>query len=311
MAKPRNKVLDYLTYLAMRAMVMFLHMFGPHCSYVLAGWAGDLLWRFDRKHRCRAVEHLRRSFPDWTEEHINDVGKASMRSVVYLAVEMLFTTRLITPETWRRHVRLNNVDEMIRVMLERKSGAIFVTGHFGNWEVLGYTIATVGFPNYAVARPMDNPYINQWVLGVREKQGLRIIDKKGAMGSLDDILQAGGCLGFIADQDAGRKGAFVDFFGRPASTFKAIALLAMRHEAPILVGYARRLDTFFNFEIGVQRIIFPCEWAEKDDPMIWITQEYTLAIEQLARGAPEQYLWAHRRWKHRPKGSPAAVDGIA
>ncbi len=118
MAKPRNKVLDYLTYLAMRAMVMFLHMFGPHRSYVLAGWAGDLLWRFDRKHRRRAIEHLRRSFREWSDEHINRVGKASMRSVAYLAVEMLFTTRLITPETWRRHVRLNNVDEMIRVMLD-------------------------------------------------------------------------------------------------------------------------------------------------------------------------------------------------
>ena len=311
MAKPRNKVLDYLTYLAMRTMVMFLHMFGPHCSYVLAGWAGNMIWRFDRKHRHRASEHLRLSFPDWNQERIEKVGRASMRSIAYLAVEMLFTTRLITPDTWAKHVRFKNVREMIRLMLERKSGVIFVTAHFGNWEVLGYTVATAGFANIAVARPLDNPYINQWVLGVRENRGLRIIDKKGAAGSLDDMLEASECISFIADQDAGRKGTFVDFFGRPASTFKAIALLAMRHEAPVLVGYAQRLDTYFNFEIGIQRIITPADWADQADPMTWITQEYTMAIEQIARSEPEQYLWAHRRWKHRPKGMPKAEGGIA
>jgi KDO2-lipid IV(A) lauroyltransferase len=103
----------------------------------------------------------------------------------------------------------------------------------------------------------------------------------------------------------------VDFFGRKASTYKSIALLAMRHNVPILVGYGRRLDEQYHFALGVHRAIHPDQWADKDDPMRWITQEYTTALEEIIRTAPEQYLWGHRRWKHRPPGEEPTPDGIA
>ena len=95
----------------------------------------------------------------------------------------------------------------------------------------------------------------------------------------------------------------MDFFGRKASTYKIIALLAREYNLPIVVGYGRRLDENYHFELGIQRMILPHEWADKEDPVMWITQEYTTALEQVVRSAPEQYLWVHRRWKHRPKGS--------
>ena len=115
-------------------------------------------------------------------------------------------------------------------------------------------------------------------------------------------LEAGAALCFIADQNAGHKGLFVDFFGRPASTYKSIGLLAIRHEVPVIVGCARRLSDRFDYEIEVNRIINPEEWAGRDDPLLWITQEYTRAIEDFIRVDPSQYLWVHRRWKTRPKG---------
>ena len=118
-------------------------------------------------------------------------------------------------------------------------------------------------------------------------------------------------VGFIADQDAGRTGAFVDFFGRKASTYKAIALLAMEHQVLIVVGYGRRIKEQYGFELGVRRIIYPGEWRDRPDPMMWITREYTLALEEIIRQAPEQYLWVHRRWKHRPRGEERGKDGIA
>jgi KDO2-lipid IV(A) lauroyltransferase len=118
-------------------------------------------------------------------------------------------------------------------------------------------------------------------------------------------------VAFVADQDAGRKGVFVDFFGRPASTYKSIALMAMQFSAPIVVGYGKRLGEDFRFELGVARVIEPHEWAGRDDPVRWITQEYTRALEETVRAAPEQYLWVHRRWKHRPKGEPQPEDGVA
>jgi len=196
-------------------------------------------------------------------------------------------------------------------MLERKTPLIYVSGHFGNWEVVGYNMGALGFPMTAVARPLDNPFISRYIYGIRARRGMTILDKKGAAEQAGDLLANKGLLSFIADQDAGRKGCFVDFFGRKASTYKSIALLAMQYGAPIVVGYGRRLDEEYHFALGIQRVIHPHEWADKPDPMRWITQEYTRALEEVVRSAPEQYLWTHRRWKHRPKGEPEAPDGIA
>ncbi len=311
MAKPRNNVLDYLTYLAVRIFAMYVHMFGVRTNYRTARWIGDLLYTFDRRHRLRTMQHLKLSFPDWDERKIHRVAKASMRNMVYLALEVLFTTRLITPVRWRQHVRLSNMAETVRLMLRRESGLILVIGHFGNWEIAGYTLAALGFPSVVVMRPLDNPYLNRYLLDIRCNAGLDILYKKGATGSMDEVLDNKGMLGFVADQDAGRKGLFVDFFGRPASHYKAIALMAMRHNAPIIVGYGRRLDEAFHFELGTHRIIYPHQWAQADDPLLWITQQYSQAMEELIRKAPGQYLWSHRRWKHRPDGGAPGPDGVA
>jgi KDO2-lipid IV(A) lauroyltransferase len=309
--KQRNPVADYLVYLGARLLVMFMHMFRPETNYVTARLLGNLMSRFDRRHRRRAEEHLRISFPDWPVSKRRSVARASLRNLVYLAVEFLFTTRRITPGLWRRHVVPHNMQESLRLLLERRTGMIFLTGHFGNWEVVGYTMAALGFPNTAIARRLDNPYLDAYVMDQRQKHGMTILDKRGASSVAPDVLDAKGAVSFIADQDAGKKGLFVDFFGRPASTYKAIALLAIRHRVPIIVGFGKRLGKDYRFEIGVHRIIHPRDWAEQDDPLTYITQQYTAALEEIIRAAPQQYLWVHRRWKHRPGGLEPGPDGIA
>ncbi|MBI5722832.1 MAG: lysophospholipid acyltransferase family protein [Planctomycetes bacterium] len=311
MAKPRNKMLDLLAYLGMRIFVMFVHMFGFRANYRTAAIIGNLMYRFDKRHRRRGLEHLRRSFPDWDETRRHAVLKASMRNLIYLGIEVMFTTRLITPGRWRRHVKLTKADEALKIVTERKTGLVVATPHFGNWEVLGYTLATIGYPMTAVARPLDNPYLNNYVLGVRERNGLDILFKKGATQTMDEIIENKGVVGFIPDQDAGRRGIFVNFFGRLASTYKSLGLLAIRHNVPIVIGSARRLDEIYHFELYIQRVIHPHEWADKPDPLRWVTQEWNTAFEQVIRTAPEQYLWLHRRWKHRPPGEEPAPDGIA
>jgi KDO2-lipid IV(A) lauroyltransferase len=104
---------------------------------------------------------------------------------------------------------------------------ILVTGHFGNWEMMGYSMAAMGFPPTAVARPLDNPYLNDHILALRQRTGLKILFKEGMTDEAMADLRRGRPLGLIADQDAGRRGFFVDFFGRPASTYKSIGLWAM------------------------------------------------------------------------------------
>lgn len=309
--KTRNKYKDYAAYMMLRLFATILYVFPLRANYRTARFIGNMLYKYLKKNRERAERHIRLSFPEWDDARVDEVTRKSMHSMVYLGLEFLYTTRLIRPGTWRKHIKLNNMGDALKLLLKREKGIVFLTGHFGNWEVVGYTMAALGFPNTAIARNLDNPYINNFVLGQRQARGMTILDKRGATGEIPGLIENKGAVSFIADQDAGRKGMFVDFFGRKASTYKSIALLAMHHEVPVVVGYGVRLNASFNFEIGIEDIIYPADWADEENPMEYITQRYTKALEDAIRRAPEQYLWSHRRWKHRPRGEEQPVDGIA
>jgi KDO2-lipid IV(A) lauroyltransferase len=309
MAKQRNDVLDRLTYFALRVVSMFMHAWPVELNLGVARFIGNVMYAVDKKHRDRALGNLRRSFPDMPERQREQMARRSMQQLVMLGVDVIFTTRLLHLDTWARYVRLSNFHDVLKLLLTRNQGLIMLTGHYGNWEILGYVLATLGFDTTSIARPLDNPYVNDWLLGVRERKGQRIIDKKGATGDVTTILGQGGTVCFIADQNAGSKGIFVDFFGRKASTYKSIGLLAMEYDVPVVVGYARRAEDKFLFDVGVQDIIWPDDWKSQDDPLRYITQRYTKGIEDFVRTDPGQYLWVHRRWKTRPKGEePEAFD---
>jgi KDO2-lipid IV(A) lauroyltransferase len=307
--KPRNDLVDRLQYVALRVVSMILHSFPVDANLQTAKLIGTVMHRLDRRHRERALANLRRSFPEMSERRRQHLAERSMQDLVMLAVEVLFTTRLIHIDTWAKYVELDNFREVVGLLLRKDQGLIMLTGHYGNWEILGYLLATLGFNTTSIARPLDNPYVNEWLLGVRERQGQRIIAKSGATTEVIDVLSKKGAVGFIADQNAGSKGIFVEFFGRQASTYKSIGLIAMQYEVPVVIGYARRDGTRFHFHVGVQDIIYPAEWTAQADPLRYITQRYTKAIEDTVRAEPGQYLWVHRRWKTRPKGEePESYD---
>ncbi len=298
--RPTRKTLDWLVYLAVRLYCMIAQMFPINVNLRTARWLGWLWYRVMRRHRERAREHLRLAFGHTlSDRQLERLARKSMQQMTMMAVELLFTPRLINEWTWPRYVRLKNLREGLEILLDGR-GAVMLTGHYGNWELLGFTLAALGFDMTAVMRPLDNPYLNDYLMAQRQKRGLQLLYKKGATATADDILDNGGVLCFIADQNAGHKGLFVDFFGRLASTYKSIGLLALRHNVPVVVGYARRLSPRFEYEIGISRIIRPEEWHGREDELMWITREYSKAMEAFIREAPEQYLWIHRRWKSRP-----------
>ncbi len=307
--KKQNLFIAYIQYLALRFLVIFLYLFDIQTNLNTACFLGRLLWKYYHRGRKRALDNLRASFPEKSEQWICQTGRRSFEHIVMLAIDVLFTPRLVKKYNWRDYSRYKNVERAKWLMKEGK-GLLLVTGHYGNFEIIGYLMALFGFNIYSIARPLDNKFISNYLYGVRERTGQKIIDKKGAAELMGNISSSGATLCFIADQDAGQKGLFVDFFGRKASTYKSIGLLAITYNLPIVVGYSRRIDNRFYFEMRATRIILPEEWADKDDPLRWVTSEYTRAIEQFAREDPTQYWWVHRRWKHRPKEESGDIDPV-
>jgi KDO2-lipid IV(A) lauroyltransferase len=298
--KKNNLIADWLGYIALRILVVFLSFFNIKTNLSTACFLGRLLWKYYHRGRNRALENLRASFPEKSEQWIWQTGQRSFEQIAMLAMDVLFTPKLVKRHNWRDYSSYKNVEKVKWLMQEGK-GLLMVTAHYGNFEIIGYILGLFGFNIYSVARPLDNKFISRYLYGVRERVGQKILDKKGAAKQMGEIVSSGATLCLIADQDAGRKGIFVDFFGRKASTYKSIGLLAITNKIPIVVGCSRRIDNRFQFEIVVNRIIYPEEWENKSAPLEWITAEYTSAIEEFIREDPSQYWWLHRRWKHRPK----------
>ena len=298
--KKANPYTDWLQYAALRVLVIFLYLFDVETNLAFAAFLGRILWKFYHRGRKRALDNLRASYPDKDAAWYEQTGKRSFEHIAMLAVDVLFTPRLVKKHNWRQYSRFVTA-EQAKWLMKEGNGMLMVAAHYSNFEIMGYMLGLFGFNTYSIARPLDNRFINDYLYGVRQRAGQKIVDKKGAAEMMYRITGEGATLCFIADQDAGRKGIFVDFFGRKASTYKSIALLAATNNIPIGVSYSRRVDNKFFFEIGINRIIFPKEWKRRKDPIEWITAQYTKAIEDFVREDPSQYWWLHRRWKHRPK----------
>ena len=301
MARDQSALANWSQYLALRGLTSVIPCFSVEQNLRTAGAMGSVFYRLVKSRREGAKRNIALSFPEWSEDRVAEVAERSMEHMFQLfLVDALVMPRLITPASWPEYVRLHDVGPVID-RLTRREGTIFITGHCGNWELLGYALSVVGFPLSALARPLDNPLINHWVASVREARGLRLITKWGAASVVTDLIQKGGRVGFIADQNAGDQGLFVPFFGRLASTYKSIALIAMRYDVPIVAVHARRIDRHMHYEIKCHDAIFPEDWAGQPDPLYYVTARFARAIESMVRAAPEQYLWLHRRWKSRPR----------
>ncbi len=298
----RRRALTFLLeYLAVRGWSLLMNCFPVETNLRTARLLGRVWWTAMKRHRDRAMENLRPALgAAYSESELRRIARRSFEhfAQVYL-VELPMTPRLVTEWSWRRHVELGDVGPALRELIAGR-GAILLTAHFGNFELLGYTIARLGLPLTAIMRPLDNTLLNEFLVETRRSGGLSLLYKRGAMEAADAVVAGGGSLCFIADQDAGRKCVFAPFFGRKASWYKSIGLLAMSRRVPIIVGHAARVRRGFHYRVEIDRIIQPQEWESRRDSLQWVTETFARAMESAIRRHPEQYLWAHRRWKTRP-----------
>jgi KDO2-lipid IV(A) lauroyltransferase len=277
---------------------------------------------FNKRHIRRAVQNLDIAYPDWSPERKREMAIASYEHLMQLGVELAYTPRLVNHDGWSRQVRLGDVSGALTSLL-RGEPCILVTGHCGNWELVGYTVSMLGFPMQAVYRPLDLKPLDNWVRESRQKRGLTLVSKFGAVRELPEGLQRGVPAGLVADQNGGDYGVFVPFFGRLTSTYKSIGILAMQFNATVICGMARRLkpgeradgtNTIatigptpnddsrdgMNYVIELVDQFGPSDWESQPDRLYYITARYRRSIEKMVRRSPEQYLWMHRIWRSRP-----------
>jgi KDO2-lipid IV(A) lauroyltransferase len=294
--------LEYLAeYSAARLFILGAQSLPLPSALRLGEWAGRRMVSWTRRSFRTAVDNLLQAYPGMPQAEAEAMARRVYEHFGRATVEMAVADRLLTRSTYRDHVVLRN-EAVLRDVLAAGKGAIFVAAHLGPWEILGVMAPHLGIRLNTVYRPVKNPHIDRFMRRYRAAHGQTIIPKYGALPTLLRVLRRGGYIALLVDQHARDGGLWVPFFGRPAATTPAPALLALRTGAPILTSYARRLPGLYRFEMFCDEPIFVRPTGDRAADVRRATVEISRRLEQYVRQSPEQWLWPHRRWRTPPEG---------
>jgi KDO2-lipid IV(A) lauroyltransferase len=266
----------------------------------LVAWTGFL---FARRQRATGMQNLKMALPDLEEHERRQILRRCFSNLGRQLVEFSHFPALN---------KTNIADTVVYEGLEhyvaaakKGKGVLFLTGHFGAWELSAFAHSVYGYPLHIVVRSIDNPKVDQLVERYRTLSGNRPLAKKNAMRDILKALRSGETVGILIDQNTTREeGIFVDFFGVPAATTPVTATLALRTRAPVVPGLL-----IWDATLRKHRLRFdpPIPLIETGDPardVVENTRAFHAVLEKYIRQYPDQWLWIHRRWKTRPEGEP-------
>jgi KDO2-lipid IV(A) lauroyltransferase len=238
-----------------------------------------------------------------TPEERERIAWQSFESSIFITfAELLHMDQIYA--RWQEHFRFEGA-EIVDRFVERGQGFFVFGGHFGGWTSMASV--TLRFPRCPgfnmVARPQRNPYIQQLLEYLAGKFGGNIITTRGTGALIEERIKQGHLVGLYMDQESRRdQGIFVKFFGREASSHVVPGYLAWKNNIPLIPYWiVRERPGYFN-------VIFrePLQYELTDDVdenNRRVTQAIAAEVERTIREHPEQWLWAHNRWRRRPDGT--------
>ena len=187
----------------------------------------------------------------------------------------------------------------------RGKGVLFLTAHFGGWELSAFAHSLHGHWLHVVMRPMDNEYLDRLIQSYRTMHGNKTVNKDDFVRGLLAAMKAGETVGILMDTNmTPPQGVFVDFFGIPACTASGLARIALRTDAAVVPGFTIWDEALGKYRLRFDPAVELVRTGDLEADIVANTQNFTRVIEDYVRKYPEQWLWVHRRWKTRPEGQP-------
>jgi len=250
-------------------------------------------------------ENLQRAFPEKSQKEIKKLTVRTYQHFGRILSEFVRQDRL-TPEKLNSLVTTEN-RELLDQALAKNNGVVMLLGHFGNWELFGRWLGDQDYPMVALHRPQNNPLVDEYINSKRLSGRLRLISIFESTGAFIDELEQGNLLMMLADQDARKRGVFVNFFDIPSSTPRGAAVFAYRQKAPIILAFpVMKPDNTYHF---IFEELNPSEMGSSQ-AIRHILQQYMYRLQFHVSQHPEQYFWFHRRWKTQPVRQSAS-DSVA
>jgi KDO2-lipid IV(A) lauroyltransferase len=258
---------------------------------------GGAFYLFDRAHRRLALRNLAAAFAFRRESERRAIARGMFSHFGrLLAVLLKFST--MSPRQMLACVEFEGDERVVHAHAQGR-GVLLFTGHFGFWEINALVHALRIRPMAVLARPLDNPLLQDLLESVRTRTGNSVIYRRGAVRRVLRALAANQAVAVLIDQHIATADAvYVDFFNRPAATTSALAALALRTGAPVVPVFALPLPGG-RFRMVYEHPVEPPRGAD-EDAVREFTQRCTDVLEMYVRRSPELWLWMHRRWRDVP-----------
>jgi KDO2-lipid IV(A) lauroyltransferase len=264
------------------------------------GW---ILYLCDRPHRRVGLRNLALAFPEKSVAERRAILKESWRNLGRLVAEFCHMHTL-TPENISERVRFTDFahwQDLIRQC--QHSGALILTGHFGNWELLAHAHACYGFPVHIIHRRLRNPLIDDVIVHERARCGNKVIRKTTAGLEVRRAIRQKALIVAAVDQNAsGRLGVFVPFFSHLASTSSGLAGLALASGVPVIPAFLVREQGTWRHRIVILPPVEPVRTGNQEEDLRATTAKFTAVLQRMIEQYPDHWLWIHKRWKRRPDG---------
>lgn len=294
-----NKKLQHrIEWAAVRAARAALSVLPLRVATGIGAFAGWKAYRIFRIRRRVSIDNIMNSLPAVTGEREADrIACVSYMNFARSMIEFGMFHRL-TPEQVRDMVTFGGLRHL-DAALERGKGVVGFSGHLGNFELMGAALSAYGYPVKLLVGRQSNAMVDEQIVRLRQRHCLGVIRREEVPKAVFRALSDNVFVAMVADQDVRDSGVFVNFLGRPASTARGPAVFAIRRGAPVIAGFIRRTGNG-KHHAELLPPMWPDPALEGDEAVVELVQRYTNALSDAVRRHPEEYLWAHRRWKTSP-----------
>jgi KDO2-lipid IV(A) lauroyltransferase len=259
---------------------------------------GDFIYFCVPVRKAITLDHLELSFPDKSASERKKIARGTYQNFGMNIFEHLCIP-ILSKDDLRNIVKLADEDVLLKA-LERKRGVIIAGGHFGNWEYTSSAVAAYGYRLGVVVAELSNKYMDKKINEHREATNAVMIPKGASTRAVIKLLRDNGAVGMLMDQDENEEGIFVDFFGRPCSTARGPAVIALKTGASI-VFFAAIRQPEGTIKVVFEPVEIDYEAGATEKNILDITQRCTARLEHYTRLYPDHWFWMHRRWKTRPE----------
>jgi KDO2-lipid IV(A) lauroyltransferase len=261
-------------------------------------WLGSRLGRLafylDSRHRGIALKNLARARDVNSPVANRELARQVFENLGKVFFEIAWASRLCRRDLLK-YIRVEGLNHFQNAYRKGR-GVMFLTAHFGNWELLSVFPAMIDCPTNIVYRPLDFRPLDRFFIDLRSRFGGRLIPTKRSAARILKNLRNGESVGLLMDQNVDwYEGVFVDFLGQRACTNKIMAILALKTEAPVVPIFMVRKES--GFEVTILPEIELIKSNDKIRDIETNTEQYNKAIETIVRRHPDQWFWVHQRWK--------------